>query len=96
MLCSYCLYTSGTPQFDWLVKDLQNIDRTLTPWVIAVLHAPWYNSNTAHHNEGEEVRMRAAMERIFFNSKVDLVLADRHAVLAAAGGCKMKEEGRRR
>jgi hypothetical protein len=75
MLCSYCPYHSGSPQYEWLVKDLQKVDRTLTPWVIAVLHSPWYNSNKAHHNEGEEVGMRAAMERIFFNSKVDLVLA---------------------
>jgi len=75
MLCSYCPYKYGTPQYTWLDGDLKSVDRTLTPWVIAVLHAPWYNSNTAHHNEGEEVRMRAAMERLFYTSKVDLVLA---------------------
>jgi hypothetical protein len=75
MLCSYCPYEPQTPQYQWLVADLQKVDRTLTPWLIAVLHAPWYNSNRAHHNEGEEVRMRAAMERIFYSSKVDLVLA---------------------
>ena len=75
MLCSYCPYVPGTPQYQWLVGDLQKVDRTLTPWLIAVMHAPWYNSNKAHHNEGEEVRMRAAMERVFYDSKVDLVLA---------------------
>lgn len=75
MLCSYCPYEPDTPQYRWMVADLQKVDRTLTPWVIAVMHSPWYNSNKAHHNEGEEVRMRASMERVFYESKVDLVLA---------------------
>lgn len=75
MLCSYCPYKSHSPQYRWLVSDLKRVDRSRTPWVIAVLHAPWYNSNRAHHNEGEEVQMREAMERIFYDSKVDLVLA---------------------
>ncbi|KAI9927601.1 hypothetical protein MW887_003221 [Aspergillus wentii] len=31
-------------QLDWLKKDLQSVDRTKTPWVIAAVHRPWYVS----------------------------------------------------
>ena len=41
------------------------------PWVIVSLHAPWYNSNTAHQGDGEI--MRASFEPLFVEAKVDAI-----------------------
>jgi 2',3'-cyclic-nucleotide 2'-phosphodiesterase (5'-nucleotidase family) len=49
------------------------VDRTKTPWLIAILHAPWYNSNSAHQGEGDA--MMAAMESTLYAAKVDIMFA---------------------
>jgi len=74
-LCSYSDWTPGSPQYEWLVADLQARDSSVTPWLIVVLHAPWYNSNTAHHDETEEYKMREHMEPILHKAGVDMVFA---------------------
>lgn len=62
-----------TPQWKWLEKELKNIDREKTPWLIVLMHAPIYNSNEAHFMEGES--MRVVFESWFCHYKVDVVLA---------------------
>ena len=53
--------------------DLAKVDRQKTPWLIAAVHAPWYNSNTAHQGSGEG--MREAMEDMLLEAKVDVLFA---------------------
>ena len=84
MLSSYSDFDSSSDQFAWLQKDLAAVDSKQTPWVFVVLHAPWYNSNTAHHLEGEA--MRQAMEETLYNAGVDLVLAVGDLRVPAAQG----------
>lgn len=62
----------GSQQHKWLVQDLKSIDRSLTPWVVASWHTPWYNSNKAHHKEGQ--KMRKIYEPLFHQYKVDLAV----------------------
>ncbi|XP_027350036.1 purple acid phosphatase 22-like isoform X2 [Abrus precatorius] len=73
MLGSYTDFDAQSEQYTWLQSDLANIDRVKNPWVIALLHAPWYNTNEAHQGEGES--MRQAMEELLYNARVDLVFA---------------------
>lgn len=73
MLGSYAEFSSDSDQYKWLANDLAKIDRSITPWVVVLLHAPWYNSNLAHQGEGES--MRVAMEEMLYNSRVDVVFA---------------------
>ncbi|KAF1897957.1 hypothetical protein Lal_00032719 [Lupinus albus] len=73
MLGSYTDFDDKSEQYKWLQNDLDNVDRNRTPWVIALLHAPWYNTNEAHHGEGES--MRQAMEKLLYNAHVDLVFS---------------------
>eukprot|EP00755_Sulcionema_specki_P006444 Sspe_Gene.35491::Locus_17189_Transcript_1_1_Confidence_1.000_Length_2057::g.35491::m.35491 len=72
-LNSYTDFTVGSPQYEWLLKDLASVDRTRTPWLIVGLHAPWYNSNTHHHDEKEETGMRQVLEPVFHKYEVDLL-----------------------
>lgn len=71
MLGSYTDFDSKSDQYKWLVKDLAKVDRGRTPWLIVLLHAPWYNTNTAHQGEGEA--MRKAMESLLYDARADVV-----------------------
>jgi hypothetical protein len=70
MLGSYADYEA---QHDWLQGDLARIDRGRTSFVVALVHAPWYNSNKAHQGEGDD--MRDAMEALLYGARVDAVFA---------------------
>ncbi len=72
-LCSYAGYTNTSLQYRWLQKHLATaLDRTATPWLVVMMHVPWYNSNFGHWKEGE--LMRQTMEPLMFQYGVDLVL----------------------
>ncbi|XP_021755779.1 purple acid phosphatase 18-like [Chenopodium quinoa] len=73
MLGSYTDYDEYSEQFRWLKADLGKVDRKRTPWLIALFHVPWYNSNTAHQGEGDE--MMSYMEPLLYAAGVDMVLA---------------------
>ena len=68
-----CFIGKYTPQYTWLDKELPKVNRTETPWLIVLLHSPWYNSNNYHFMEGES--MRVMFESWFVKYKVDIVLA---------------------
>ncbi|KAJ6820980.1 putative purple acid phosphatase 20 [Iris pallida] len=72
MLGSYTGFGSSSDQYRWLVEDLAKVDRNRT-WVVAVVHAPWYNTNKAHQGEGED--MMDAMEELLYAARVDVVFA---------------------
>ncbi|KAL6650651.1 hypothetical protein ACP70R_009576 [Stipagrostis hirtigluma subsp. patula] len=73
MLGSYAAFNSSSDQYRWLARDLAGVDRRATPWLVVLLHAPWYNTNAAHQGEGEA--MRKAMERLLYEARVDVVFA---------------------
>ena len=39
-------YSKGSPQWQWIQRDLESVDRAATPWTIAFAHRPMYCSNT--------------------------------------------------
>ena len=65
-------FAPSSPLTQWLAADLKTIDRERTPWVIVSTHAPWYNSNTAHQGDGEE--MRAALEPMLLAAGVNIIV----------------------
>lgn len=73
-LCSYCDYSVGSLQSQWLLADLDRVDRTRTPWLIVNMHVPFYSSN-GHHNSYESDRMKASMESMLYAHKVDVILS---------------------
>lgn len=75
MLGSYTEFEPGSDQYQWLENDLKKVDRKTTPWLMAVVHAPWYNTNEAHQGEKESVNMKESMETLLYKARVDLVFA---------------------
>ncbi|GMP37804.1 hypothetical protein CsSME_00009328 [Camellia sinensis var. sinensis] len=73
VLSSYSAYGKYTPQYQWLLAELLKVNRSETPWLIVLLHAPWYNSYNYHYMEGET--MRVMFEPWFVQHKVDVVFA---------------------
>ncbi|GBG72812.1 hypothetical protein CBR_g12379 [Chara braunii] len=71
MLNSFTDFKENSTLYSWLKGDLGRVDRQRTPWLIVLFHSPWYNSNYAHKNDGEE--MRKAIEDLLYSAKVDLV-----------------------
>eukprot|EP00246_Nothoceros_aenigmaticus_P004839 TRINITY_DN16556_c0_g1_i1.p1 TRINITY_DN16556_c0_g1~~TRINITY_DN16556_c0_g1_i1.p1 ORF type:complete len:264 (+),score=7.88 TRINITY_DN16556_c0_g1_i1:312-1103(+) len=72
-LNSYVSLSKYSPQYEWLVGDLKKVDRSLTPWVFILTHAPWYNTYNAHFLEGEV--QRTAVEYFVRKYRVDAVFA---------------------
>ncbi|KAI3962740.1 hypothetical protein MKW92_032597 [Papaver armeniacum] len=71
MLGAYIDYNKSGEQYNWLEKDLANVDRSVTPWLVATWHPPWYNSYKPHYREAE--CMRVAMEDLLYSYGVDMV-----------------------
>ena len=69
-------YTNSTPtslQFNWLQNNLALINRKITPWVIIVMHCPWYSSNINHYADTQTILMRESMEDLFYQYNVNIV-----------------------
>ncbi|OMO53032.1 hypothetical protein CCACVL1_28935 [Corchorus capsularis] len=73
MLGAYVDYNSTGAQYAWLKEDLHSVDRTVTPWLIAAWHSPWYNSYSSHYQEFE--CMRLEMEQLLYQHNADIVFS---------------------
>ncbi|KAL3628317.1 putative purple acid phosphatase 20 [Castilleja foliolosa] len=75
MLGSYAKFGVESIQYRWLKADLEKVDRKRTPWLVVVVHAPWYNSNAAHQGEDAALGMKSVMEDVIYGARVDVVFA---------------------
>lgn len=73
VLSTYSAYGKYTPQYKWLEAEFPKVNRSETPWLIVMTHAPWYNSYNYHYMEAET--MRVMYEPWFVKYKVDVVLS---------------------
>ena len=51
------------------------VDRNVTPWLIVIMHCPWYSSNIKHYDDKQTVLMRGYMEDLFYNHNVNIVFS---------------------
>ncbi|GLD93863.1 hypothetical protein PINS_up002468 [Pythium insidiosum] len=75
VLTPYVASDASSPQYQWLQAELGKVDRRITPWVVVIMHGPWYNSNTAHQGHEPHIAMKKDMEDLLFAHKIDLVFA---------------------
>ncbi|KAM7466148.1 hypothetical protein LguiB_013710 [Lonicera macranthoides] len=73
MLGAYVDYNHTGAQYAWLKEDLSKMDRSVTPWLVAAWHPPWYNSYSSHYQEFE--CMRLEMEALLYQYGVDIVFS---------------------
>lgn len=66
---SVCVFAAE--QYEWLKKDLAKVNRSVTPWLVASWHPPWYSSYTAHYREAE--CMKEALEELLYSYGTDIV-----------------------
>lgn len=66
-------HNPNEPINPWPQADILTVDRKRTPWLLALFHVPWYNSNNAHQGEGD--KMMEAMEPLLNAAGVDIVFA---------------------
>ncbi|KDP39361.1 hypothetical protein JCGZ_01118 [Jatropha curcas] len=71
MLGAYISYNKSADQYKWLERDLANVDREVTPWLVATWHPPWYSTYKSHYREAE--CMRVSMEELLYKYGVDLI-----------------------
>jgi hypothetical protein len=67
MISSEHNYNATSEQLNWLIKDLQKVDRKVTPYVIAAAHKPMYSSNLGHMSD---LKFRNAVEQTLIKYKV--------------------------
>ena len=79
VLNSYSNCTKGSVQYEWLVSELEkyrNLNyRRATPWLLISFHAPLYTTFLGHVNEKQAVDMKDALESIFIEYGVNLVVS---------------------
>ena len=76
-LNSYSQTNPGSRMYKWLVKDLEAFERRSAslespPWLVVMMHVPWYSSNLGHL--GEASLMKEHMEDLFYQYGVSVVL----------------------
>ncbi|KAF6172085.1 hypothetical protein GIB67_029503 [Kingdonia uniflora] len=59
--------------YKWLEADLAKANRKKTPWLVALVLAPCYNTNSAHQGEDESVEMRKSMKGLLYKAQGDIV-----------------------
>jgi hypothetical protein len=82
MVSSYSSMDPGSIQHNWLVDQLQSVDRSVTPWVLLTLHTPIYNTFSLHQKDLQIVAARKHIEPLLIEHKVNLVFSGHiHAYL---------------
>jgi Predicted phosphohydrolases len=75
VLSSYSDTRKGSPQYNWLVKELNSVDRHKHPWLLVMMHTQFYTTFQAHNNEEQTTIMREAMEELFLEHGVNFVFS---------------------
>jgi len=74
MLSHYSDLEPHSTQYQWLLRELRDsIDRSVTPWVIVVVHAPLYNTYDKHQRDN--MRARRQLEPLLIQYRVNWVFS---------------------
>lgn len=75
MINAYASMEPNSTQYNWIQQELRTVDRDTTPWVIAVIHTPLYNTFSLHHHDLQIVAAREHLEPLFVEHSVNLVFS---------------------
>ncbi len=75
-------FTVGSAQYNFIVKDLQSVDRSITPWLIVAGHRPQYISSTNENLPAGDLPvarlLRKNLDPLFKQYKVDVAFWGHH------------------
>jgi len=74
-LNAYASMEPTSSQYQWLVHELEAVDRSVTPWLIVTMHVPVYNGFDVHHHDLQIVAAKQHLEPLFVQYNVNLVVA---------------------
>lgn len=74
-LNAYSSMEPESPQYQWLVQELQAVNRNITPWLIVTMHVPVYNAFNVHHHDFQIVAAKEHIEPLLVEHQVNLVVA---------------------
>lgn len=78
-IVQFSRFSFTADQYKWLEGDLYNVNRNVTPWLVAVWYPPWYSTFKAQYREAE--CMRVEMEDLLYEHGVDIVFNGHVSVL---------------
>jgi len=70
---SYSSLEPGSKQYEWLVQELEQVDRTQTPWLIVTYHVPIYNTFDVHQHDYQMFATREHIEPLLVKYRVNIV-----------------------
>jgi len=72
-LNSYSAMEPGSKQYEWLVDELERVNRRVTPWLLFTYHVPIYNTFEVHQHDAQMFMMREHIEPLLVRYKVNVV-----------------------
>jgi acid phosphatase type 7 len=72
-ISSYSAMEPGSKQYEWLIKELQGVNRKETPWLIVTYHVPIYNTFQEHQQDYQRFKTQQYIEPLLVEYKVNLV-----------------------
>jgi acid phosphatase type 7 len=73
MINAYASMEANSTQYRWIESELRAVDRTVTPWVLTVLHPPIYNTFSLHQRDPQIVAAKTNLEPLFVEHRVNMV-----------------------
>lgn len=68
-------FLPGSDMYNWIERDLQSVNRSVTPWIVVSTHRPAYCSENYASDYNVSLYLRAALEPLFTQYKVNLYLS---------------------
>jgi hypothetical protein len=79
---AYSSMEPGSTQYEWLVQELLSLNRTVTPWVILMIHCPMYNTFVRHKGDPQILAEKQHIEPLLVKHKVNFIFTGHiHAYL---------------
>jgi acid phosphatase type 7 len=82
MINAYSSMSPGSSQYEWFLQEAKLVNRSVTPWLIVVIHTPLYNTFSHHLNDPQIFAAKEHLEPLFVKYKVNMVFSGHiHAYL---------------
>lgn len=73
-LNAYSSMEPDSQQYQWLLQELNAVNREETPWVLVTIHVPMYNTFHEHRHDKQIEAAKEHLEELFVQYRVNLVI----------------------